>query len=311
MVKLPNLIIVGTVKGGTTSLFRYLSSHPEICASKRKETCYFLPLRYGGEMEPWSSYERLFDHCNDKQRYVMEATPGYFDGGIGLAEEIKKQLGDGARVIITLRNPMDRLVSFFRYKQAVVQLPKEMTISEYVTSCKSMPLYQRQRQENDAYWGVDGGRYMQYLPDWFSTFGRDKIKIVFFDSLANNPKVVMADLCNWLGIDASLYSVGHFPVENKTVPYRFAWMHLVAMKVNSRYEELLNGLPRLKRIARSIYYTLNRDYKITGQKPLTAESLDDLYASDNALLANFLLDHGYSDLPQWLSLDHSVSTVLK
>ncbi len=46
--RVPNLVIVGVVKSGTTSLFNYLSQHPDICPSDVKETRYFDPLRFGG-----------------------------------------------------------------------------------------------------------------------------------------------------------------------------------------------------------------------------------------------------------------------
>ena len=45
--RLPNLVIAGVPKAGTTSLFNYLAQHPDICPSDVKETRYFEPLRYG------------------------------------------------------------------------------------------------------------------------------------------------------------------------------------------------------------------------------------------------------------------------
>ncbi len=71
--KLANLIIAGVNKAGTTSLFYYLSAHPEICGSKDKETCYFLPLLYDQQVAPISEYEKQFSHC-ESERYRI----GYY-----------------------------------------------------------------------------------------------------------------------------------------------------------------------------------------------------------------------------------------
>ena len=90
--KLPNLIIAGVNKAGSTSLFHYLSQHPEVCGSKDKETCYFLPLLYNESISPITNYEAQFSHCG-KSAYRLEATPAYIYGGEKIAAEIKKRLG--------------------------------------------------------------------------------------------------------------------------------------------------------------------------------------------------------------------------
>src|SRR5688500_8554449 len=61
-MRLPNLIIAGVPKGGTTSLFRYLAQHPDICAARNKELRYFDAVRYGEPVAPLSSYAEHFGH---------------------------------------------------------------------------------------------------------------------------------------------------------------------------------------------------------------------------------------------------------
>src|SRR4051794_41003093 len=65
--QLPNLIIAGVSKGGTTSLFRYLAQHPDICPSPIKELRYFEPLRYGEPLTPIESCARHFEHCTGQR----------------------------------------------------------------------------------------------------------------------------------------------------------------------------------------------------------------------------------------------------
>lgn len=73
------LIIAGTTKAATTSLFNYLADHPEICASNVKETRFFLdadyplPAKYRFE-DGLDKYELYFVHCS-ASHIRMEATP--------------------------------------------------------------------------------------------------------------------------------------------------------------------------------------------------------------------------------------------
>jgi hypothetical protein len=63
--KLANLIIAGINKAGSTSLFHYLSAHPDVSGSIDKETCYFLPLLYSESLAPIAEYEAQFEQLQD------------------------------------------------------------------------------------------------------------------------------------------------------------------------------------------------------------------------------------------------------
>lgn len=73
--RLPNLIIGGVHNAGTTSLFVYLSKHPEVEASDIKEIGFIMSLRDGESLPPIEKYKSYFSHCKD-ERYVMEAMLG-------------------------------------------------------------------------------------------------------------------------------------------------------------------------------------------------------------------------------------------
>ena len=96
--RLPNLLLAGIGKAGTTSLFWHLSQHPDICASRVKEPRYFLALSENDEdaegvPAPLETYTALFDRCGSR-RYAMEATPHYFHGGARLIDGLKRTLPD-------------------------------------------------------------------------------------------------------------------------------------------------------------------------------------------------------------------------
>ena len=250
-------------------------------------------------MAPWTEYQQLFSHCGG-EKYCLEATPGYFEGGLALAEAIRGRLGDQTRIIITLRDPADRLRSFFNYKKAQLELPDDISLPKYVELCLRLPIAERRKRENDRYWGVDGGKYIEYLPDWYSIFGPNNIKIVFFEELANDPRRVMSELCAWLGIDPSLYDGMEFTVENKTVQFRFAWLQCIAIQVNMRLEAGLRRAPWLKRAVRQLYYTMNGVKRISTA---VDKDISRMFRDDNKALASFLLGQGYAALPDWLAGD--------
>ena len=81
---LPNTIIAGAPKSGSSSLYWWLSSHPEVCASKTKETHYFDDAVYprfnasANYIEHGlGRYEQFFEHCTQEAKVIMEATPIY------------------------------------------------------------------------------------------------------------------------------------------------------------------------------------------------------------------------------------------
>src|SRR5215470_4775396 len=89
---LANLIIAGVNRSATTSLFTYLSEHPQVCASTIKETNYFLPVVKESALEPIEAYAEYFKRFKN-QKYRMEASPRYIFGGAKIAEAIYRRLG--------------------------------------------------------------------------------------------------------------------------------------------------------------------------------------------------------------------------
>ncbi len=87
---LPNLLIAGVPKGGTSSLFRYLAQHPDICPASVKEIAFFNPLRReGGTLPSLDTYRKHFAHCEGEE-YAMEATPSYCYGAKRMIEAISR-----------------------------------------------------------------------------------------------------------------------------------------------------------------------------------------------------------------------------
>ena len=304
-MRLPNLVIAGVVKAGTTSVYSYLSRHPNIGSSTVKETCYFSYYRYGqwdsrykNSKAPFEQYQQYFSHC-DNQKYVMEATPGYFEGGIKVAENIKNTLGEQVKIIIIFREPISRLISFFKYKKSMLELDKNLTLAEYIEKCEALPYEEKIKKENDLYWGIEGGFYANYLEDWFEVFG-DSIYITFLDELKQDSQLFLSNLCAWLDIDANVFKIQEFSVENKSLNYKNKYLQQLALFINFKAEKFWRANLGLKSALREIYFKFNsmpHEEKISEE---TINYLQSLYQPYNQKLAAQLSARNYSNLPQWL-----------
>jgi hypothetical protein len=296
---LPTVVIAGVGKAGTTSLFWYLSQHPDVCASDVKETRYFTALSEGGgELPPLEEYAAHFDRCAG-ERHRLEASPQYFHGGTPVATAMRDTLPD-TKVIVLLRDPVDRLWSTFRFMRTrLADLPPDMTFESYVEACTAV----RDRREpytarNRLFWTIQGGFYDEYLDPWLDTFG-DRFRIVFFEHMTADPPSTVRELSGWLGIDPEAAGSITYSVENKTVPVRSAALQRLALTVNR--EGLLGGHRRLKDPLRRAYYALNRKPEPERMAPETRRALDELFAPGNEALAQRLAGLGHRDLPGWLS----------
>jgi Sulfotransferase domain len=295
--QLPNVIMAGPGKAGTTSLFWYLSQHPSICPADVKEIRFFAPITHGtGAIPAVDEYARHFEHCGT-QEYRLEASPQYFHGGKPLISAMRQMLVR-PRVIITLREPVDRLWSIYRSLKVRRTLPESTTFASYVARCedvraKADPL----TLENRAYWTISGEFYLDHLRTWLEAFG-DDLRIVFFEALADNPAGVVRDICRWLRIDDSIVESFSYTVENQTVANRSRILHRIALAANR--EGLLRDRRRLKAPLRRAYYRVNRMPQRETMSDETRRQLEQTFAAANSSLAKELRRRGYDDLPDWL-----------
>jgi hypothetical protein len=294
----PNLVIVGVSKAGTTTLFDLLAEHPQVCPSSTKETRYFQAVRYGEPLAPIDTYRAYFRACRDES-VVMECTPDYFYGGTPTAEAIS-DVCDDPRVVIILREPVARLVSFFRFLRARLQLPAEMTLEEYVARCAELPDEAMNDRANNVWTGVWGGHYDRFLPAWLDEYG-DRCRIEFFDDLAAQPDRLMEDLCGWLGIDPPPPDGGQAERRNATVAYRSPMVQRGAAALAKAARPVLLRYPRLAARARRTYEAVNE--RPDAPEPVPddlRERLQALYAPGVASLRGQLVAAGVSRLPGWL-----------
>lgn len=200
-INLPSFLFVGTAKAGTTSLYHYLKEHPDICIPS-KETFYFLndkyqdnnlsyPKQRSSEQVVFSEqdYDDLYNSCDHK--IAGEIGTGYLYHYQHCIPKIKKKLGKEVKVLIILRNPIDRTYS--SYQHFLKDLHEEGSFEDSLDQEES-----RMSEGWDFMWHHKSvGLYYNQVKAYLSEF--EHVKIILFDELKGNPQKVFSDICEFIG----------------------------------------------------------------------------------------------------------------
>jgi len=202
---LPNFIMIGAAKAGTTALYWYLAEHPQVFMSPMKETNYFAygldqqgNLLYGDpelhrfRVRSWSEYEALFARAGGAAA-IGEVSPIYLECPQAAAR-IRGRL-PSVRIICGLREPVDRAYSdylmYLRSRGRSLEPERDLT----ATSEWALP---------DSHW-MQIGRYHEMLSRYFDAFPREQIHIFLFDDLRRDPLGVIRDMYGFLGVDPTFH----------------------------------------------------------------------------------------------------------
>jgi len=136
----PNLFIVGAAKSGTTSLHNYLNQHPDVFMCTPKEPHFLINNEIGKERIPVgvcskNEYLNLFQEGKEK-RYRGESSVMYLMFPEVVIPKINQQFGEDCKIIIMLRNPIERAYSGFQHvkrynaKEDCIDFKSAWSISE-------------------------------------------------------------------------------------------------------------------------------------------------------------------------------------
>ena len=291
-------VIAGVNKAGTTSLFASLSTHPAVAPASIKETRYFLPARYGKPLEPISVYDAYFaDAAPGAVR--LEATPSYLYGGAAVARAIDDALPD-PRILVILREPVNRTISFFRYQKVRLRFPAELTITEYLAEADRLSQAEFGDPDNEKFMAVRGSCYAEFVPAWLEQFGPERVRFLFFEDMTRDALPELHGVASWLGIDPAGIDRGGLSSENRTTGYKSSALQRVALTGNDRFEAFLRRHMGLKRRMRALYYRLNGQKAQDNVADDVRDALADRFSAPNAMLAAQLSPLGVA-LPNWLA----------
>lgn len=255
------LIIGGVPKSATTSLFRYLADHPEVCPASRKETYFFAPEfdyeHVGGYPEDPGFFTSYFTHCH-KGQVRMEATP-YTLYAKDAAQKIATMLPDTLALFI-LRDPVERLISDY-YFHVQRQHP-------HVQDSFDAFLEFQFNQKNDVPNLIELGCYIDFLHPFLEILGSENVLIMTFEDFVTNPVAELTKLCSRLGISEDFYENYNFKVHNRTIrDVRFPWINRMYIKLEPvmanlrvnvmRYPKAHRLFENIMNMGKSTYHILN------------------------------------------------------
>lgn len=226
MKTLPTFFIVGAARSGTTSLDRYLSQHPEIYVTPKKETHFFaadsFPSCSGPGDERLSTllvqdedqYAQLF--VDAKGAKAIGESSAFYLCFPSAAQRIARTIPD-AKIIITLREPVERLYSAYTF---MVRDGRESLGLEEGLNREE----ERKRSGwEPIWWYREVSLYYQQVKYYLEVFGPQRVKIVLYNELFANPEQTLREVFAFLNVreDATINTSVRYNVSGVPKSRRF------------------------------------------------------------------------------------------
>jgi Sulfotransferase domain len=209
---LPHFLIIGAQKGGTSTLYASLSTHPEIAGAGSKEL-HFFDRHY---VDGIRSYRRQFPKL-ERGQITGEATPYYIFHPLA-PERVARTL-PGVKLIAILRNPVDRAYSQYHssvrkgfedlptFEEAIAAEPERLSGER--EKVMGDPAYDSHSLRRHSY--LTRGIYADQLESWFEHVSREQFLILRSEDFAGRPRRLLRRCEDFLGIGrggAKLESAG-------------------------------------------------------------------------------------------------------
>ena len=200
---MPNFLIIGTMKGGTTSLHAYLKQHPQVFMPEIKETRFFALEKSGlpecenenenrlwkGSITRLEDYQALFEGVTE-EKAIGESCPLYMAFSAQSAKRIKYHIPD-TKLIAVLRNPVDRAYSHFAWlRRTQFESIDNFADAWHADNANPKKGYKMQ------------GLCAHLLRPYFRLFKRSQFRFYNFDDLKENPLQLIQDMFQFLEVNS-------------------------------------------------------------------------------------------------------------
>jgi hypothetical protein len=209
--RLPDFLLIGAQRAGTSSLYKYLGHHPLVIPSLRKETGYF-SRHYSNEISWYRAHFPL--ERSSKRALCFEATPDYLYWPTAPAR-VASTLPE-ARFLVLLRDPIERAFSHYKhmvrlgfepwsFAKAIGQ-EEERIANDRAALDSNEFHYTRPFRWFSYSWK---GLYADQLSRWFDVFPRDRFFVVFSEDFYGDPQRTYERILEFLGVP--FVSLSTFP----------------------------------------------------------------------------------------------------
>lgn len=246
------------MRSGTTALNSYLREHPDIVVSSTKEVHYFDSFYDRGIQ--W--YRDQFPDSESADA-VGEATPNYMFSTTAL-DRIKETL-PGVKLIVMLRNPIDRAYSHYWHDRA-----RGKTSGEFAE------VVERELDDSDPQLTyIRRGRYRAQIEDILERFPATALHVEIFEEMVERPEDIFSSVCRFVDVDDSFRPDRLGAPVNSFIEFRSLALRRVSRKLPGRLRDVIG---RLNTKAKESYPPMPariRD-RLAGEFTRANEGLDDL-----------------------------------
>ena len=220
---MPDFLIIGAQKCGTTSLYQYLIQHPNILPAATKEV-HFFDLQYARGIDWYLQQfpDRAESNCKKPRYQTGEASPYYFFHPL-VPERVHRHFPQ-VKLIVLLRNPVDRAISHYYHEVRLgfEKLPLEAACDR---EAERLAGEEKKWQADPNYCSLPHqhftykarGNYLEQLQRWYRFFSPDRLLVLHGEAFFADPGPTLARVWDFLGVrgrasDASCrYNVGDYP----------------------------------------------------------------------------------------------------
>ncbi|HBE17786.1 MAG TPA: sulfotransferase [Cyanobacteria bacterium UBA11149] len=200
-MNLPNFLILGVQKAGTTSIYNYLRQHPQVYMSPVKETNFLerdwekenprLENKYKeGKIDSFEKYCHLFANVTDEIA-IGEVSPNYLFNYQSSSELIQRYIPH-AKLIAILRHPVERAYSDYL-----------MNIRDGVHKGNHTNFSDQIKFRSDRSFPIRKGFYYTPLNYYFDKFSPEQIKVFLYEDLCQDPVSLLQNIFRFIGVDDS------------------------------------------------------------------------------------------------------------
>ena len=206
--RLSDFLIIGAMRSGTTSLYRYVGAHPET---------FMLPKEFQFFTTHWDRgvdwYRAQFDGAGGA-KVLGEATADYLARNSAM-ERIAETIPD-VRLIASLRNPVDRAWSHFGLLEA--RGKESRTFTKAID--EELRIISTDGAKAPGLLYLSHGLYDAHLGRCLQLFGPDQLHVVLFEDMVADPGGIYREICSFLGIDSSIQPSNLGQVVNAYITFR-------------------------------------------------------------------------------------------
>lgn len=208
-IAMPNFLIVGAAKSGTTSMYSYLNQHPHIFMPKWKELSFFSMDPFGPlhKVKKPEYYYRVFTKASNKFAVGEASTSYLYDESA--PRQIKKLLGT-IKIIIILRNPVEMAYSLYNHqvrREGETLITFEAALAAEESRRKNITFRKKCYGWHANYYYYHRGLYFEQVERYLDTFEKDNVLILLFDEIIRDAVAVAQKAYRFLGVDDTFVPV--------------------------------------------------------------------------------------------------------